>query len=182
MDVTAKATRSGEWWAVEVPEVPGLFTQARSLEQIPTEVRDAAGLLGADVDDVHVVPQLAEDDSLIVVLSVYARHRANVAEAAASIVSRDAVGRLRDQGISVRDVASIVGVSAQRVSVLDRSRKDSALLGVIERVPAMRELESCESRTDVTGIYDVLADVVARGDVDKWWAVLPRGTVHAIDE
>ena len=32
MKVTAEATRSGGWWAVEVPEVDGAFTQACRLD------------------------------------------------------------------------------------------------------------------------------------------------------
>lgn len=53
--VIAKATRSGDWWAVEVPEVPGLFTQAKRLEQVPAMVRDAVSLLtDFDADEVEV--------------------------------------------------------------------------------------------------------------------------------
>lgn len=54
MKVTALVTREGDWWAVQVPEVAGLFTQASSLAEVPDQVRDAVGLLlgiaGADVD------------------------------------------------------------------------------------------------------------------------------------
>ena len=42
--LTATATRSEGWWAVSVPEVDGLFTQARRLDQIPAMVRDALTL------------------------------------------------------------------------------------------------------------------------------------------
>ena len=42
VDATAVCTRSGGWWAVEVPEIPGLFTQARRLDQVEDMVRDAA--------------------------------------------------------------------------------------------------------------------------------------------
>lgn len=41
MKVTALATRSGHWWAIEVPEVEGVFTQTRRLEQVPAMVADA---------------------------------------------------------------------------------------------------------------------------------------------
>jgi hypothetical protein len=55
MQVTAKATRSGSWWAVEVPEVDGAFTQARRLDQIPTMVADAVHLLtGIPAEGVEV--------------------------------------------------------------------------------------------------------------------------------
>ena len=57
MKVTAKATRSGNWWAVEVPEIPGLFTQARRLEQVAAMVADAAAMLGHPQVEVTVEPQ-----------------------------------------------------------------------------------------------------------------------------
>ena len=58
---TARCTASDGWWAVEVPEVQGLFTQVRRLEEVPVAVLDAAVLLTgtpvADVD-IRVVPVL----------------------------------------------------------------------------------------------------------------------------
>ena len=104
-------------WAVEVPEVPGLFTQARQLAQVPEMVRDAARLLGEDVDPrIHVVlpPELqAQLDA--------ARAEARSAEEAqrrAAEVSRALVRELRTDGLSVRDVGVVLGVSPQRVSQL----------------------------------------------------------------
>ncbi len=41
MEVTAEVSRSGAWWAVEVPEVPGAFTQAERLDQVEAAVVDA---------------------------------------------------------------------------------------------------------------------------------------------
>ena len=48
MKLTAKAQRSDKWWAIEVPEIPGLFTLARRLDQV------------AEMVDVEVVPVLAK--------------------------------------------------------------------------------------------------------------------------
>lgn len=61
MNVTAQARRRDGWWAVEVPEIPGLFTQAKRLDQIPNMVRDAAVMLGMEVGNVSVVPVLGEE-------------------------------------------------------------------------------------------------------------------------
>lgn len=63
MRVTARAQRSGDWWAVEVPEVPGVFTQARRLDEIPAMVADAVALVAsvsADEVDVEVVVDPAD--------------------------------------------------------------------------------------------------------------------------
>ena len=60
-DVTARVTRSEGWWAISVEEIPGLFTQARRLDQVANMVRDAASLLGVEVDAVEVLPVLDSD-------------------------------------------------------------------------------------------------------------------------
>lgn len=45
MELTAFCHRSEGWWAIEVPEIPGLYTQARKLSQVKMMVLDAATLL-----------------------------------------------------------------------------------------------------------------------------------------
>lgn len=60
-DVTARVTRSEGWWAISVEEIPGLFTQARRLDQVADMVRDAASLLGVEVGAVEVLPVLDSD-------------------------------------------------------------------------------------------------------------------------
>lgn len=45
---TVMARRSGGWWAIEAPEVAGVRSQARSIDQIEPMARDAIALM-ADV-------------------------------------------------------------------------------------------------------------------------------------
>lgn len=55
MKVTAKVTRAQDWWAVEVLEVSGVFTQAKRLDQVEGMVKDAVGLMeDVDPDSVEV--------------------------------------------------------------------------------------------------------------------------------
>ena len=129
--VTAKAERSGSWWAVEVPEIPGLFTQARRLDLVPSMVIEAASLLDVELepDDVAVDPQLSEADALSVgrarQASIDARYVASIAYDA----SREAVARLRGDGLSVRDVATLMGLSPQRVSAIENEPKADPAAG-----------------------------------------------------
>ena len=83
-DVTARVTRSDGWWAISVDEIPGLFTQARRLDQVADMVRDAASLLGVGVGTVEVQPVLDSDSQRML------------------------------------DIASLVGLSQQRVAVLSK--------------------------------------------------------------
>lgn len=118
MNVTAVAERSGNWWAVEVPEIPGLFTQARRLDQVDGMVRDAARMLGREVGMVAVDPKLSEEDERMIDELLAARREATEARAKASRLTAGAVDALRGQGMTVRDVADIIGITPQRVSAL----------------------------------------------------------------
>ena len=52
--------RSGRWWAVDVPEVFGVHTQARRLDQVAAMARDAvAATLEVDEADVDIEVVLA---------------------------------------------------------------------------------------------------------------------------
>ncbi|MGH3562484.1 MAG: hypothetical protein ACRDTN_11960 [Mycobacterium sp.] len=123
MRVTAKATRSGQWWAVEVPEVEGAFTQARRLDQVPAMVADAVHLLtGVPVGEIEVeVGDVDLGDPQVLAEAREARERVAAAARSqedAARASRRAVARLRARGLSVRDVGVILDVSPQRVSQL----------------------------------------------------------------
>lgn len=45
MIVTALCTYEAGWWAIDVPEVPGALSQARSLDEVASMAADAVGLL-----------------------------------------------------------------------------------------------------------------------------------------
>lgn len=123
MKVTAKAVRSGGWWAVEVPEVAGgIHTQARRLEQVPGVAADAvADVLEIDAESVEV--------SVNAELHEAARHAVDHARTAAmaaarmqseaSAAMREAVATLRDdEALTTRDAATLLGVTHQRVAQL----------------------------------------------------------------
>lgn len=52
---TVRAIRSGDWWALDVPDLPGVFSQARTLEGAPAAAREAIAVaLEVDPDSVSV--------------------------------------------------------------------------------------------------------------------------------
>lgn len=118
MTVTALATRSDGWWAVEVSEIPGLFTQVRRLDQVEAMVKDAAATLGKKVDSVRVEPQFSAEEIAELERLESVRRKANAAQAEASNITRQTVSMLRNRGLTVRDVAHMVGLTPQRVSML----------------------------------------------------------------
>lgn len=61
---TARCQRSGDWWAISVPELRGVHTQARRLEKAEAMVRDAIALfldVPSDSFDVRIEPVLPRD-------------------------------------------------------------------------------------------------------------------------
>ena len=125
---TARCERSGRWWAVSFPEVPGVFTQARRLDQVDDEARDALALF-LDVPpgsleirlDVVVSPEWAP-----LVADVQER-RANVErsqEEARGAVRRALEVLVEREGLPTRDVGRLLDLSYQRVAALHpRKRK-----------------------------------------------------------
>ncbi len=119
-DVTARVTRSEGWWAISVEEVPGLFTQARRLDQVANMVRDAASLLGVEVGAVEVLPVLDSDSQRMLEELETARREAEEKQRISSGLTREVIRRFREEGLTLRDIASLVGLSQQRVAVLSK--------------------------------------------------------------
>jgi hypothetical protein len=116
----AVATRSGDWWAVTIPQLPGAFSQCKRLDQVQAMAREVIALMldcdPADVGDVevdvHLPDQLTDD------LAALRRSErlADDARQAAAHAQRRAAEQLRTAGLSVRDIGRLLGVSHQRVS------------------------------------------------------------------
>ena len=116
--VTVIARRCDGWWAIEVSEIPGLFTQVRRLDQVAAMVKDAAATLNVEVNGVKVTPKLSEQDELMLQRMLDAKSAAIKTQEEASMLMRETVRILRNQGLTVRDVAELTGVTPQRISLL----------------------------------------------------------------
>ncbi|MFP5488128.1 MAG: type II toxin-antitoxin system HicB family antitoxin [Acidimicrobiia bacterium] len=117
---TVDVVRSGTWWAISVPDLPGTFSQCRRLEQVESCAREAIALAldvepdTIDAIDVRCVPP---GDVATLVDDV---HRSEVAAREAT----ERVGRQRlaaarslaDRGYPLRDIGWLLGISHQRVS------------------------------------------------------------------
>lgn len=117
---TAKATRDGKWWSVEILEL-GFFTQARRLDQVEEMARDAIALtldVAPGSFDVTVAPELPATVQAIVDGVRASREAAERASEQASAKAREAARILHDDGMPLRDVGRVLGVSHQRAHQL----------------------------------------------------------------
>ena len=120
IDVSACVTRSYGWGAISVPEIPGLFTQAKRLDQVERMVLDAASLLNKDVSHVEVVPVLDEDAQIMLRELGETRAKAEALQKESSDMTKRAIRLFQAEGLTLRDIASLIGLSPQRVSVIAR--------------------------------------------------------------
>lgn len=118
MEVTtyhAVCRRSGGWWAISVPELKGVHTQARRLDQAAAMAREAIALaLDADPGtiDVEVRPEVPA----LTAIALAARNTARDALDSAERATATAVRALLDDGYTVRDAGALLGLSPQRIS------------------------------------------------------------------
>jgi predicted XRE-type DNA-binding protein len=113
--------RDGKWWYFEIPEID-MSGQAHRLTAVEFEAVDIiatwlqvdAGSITVELD-VEVPADVTESWS-------EAKRRETVAReenAAAAVLARQAVQRLRDAGMSQAEAGRLLGVSVQRVSQLE---------------------------------------------------------------
>jgi DNA-binding NarL/FixJ family response regulator len=118
-------TREDGKWLADVPELHGAHTYARSLPSLDQAVREVV-VLAADRPD-EAMPELVLDydyhtgdpelDATALEVRRLRRQADDLAATATARTSR-AAAQLVARGLSVRDVAALLGISPQRVSQL----------------------------------------------------------------
>ncbi|HDH03363.1 MAG TPA: hypothetical protein ENH15_03860 [Actinobacteria bacterium] len=115
-----EVVRSGNWWSITVPALDGVFSQCKRLDQVEANAREAIALM-LDVDETDVGPiEVAVTPppnvaGLLESLEVSVA-TANDATKAAADARRQVARLLREEGLPMRDVGRLIGVSHQRVS------------------------------------------------------------------
>lgn len=118
---TAIATRDEGWWTVEVKEVPGFFTMAKRLSQIPDLVREGLQLFPEfeeDPENAEVEVQTTGELASISQQAKTARAHAEEAQQEASQKLANAAAELYSRGLPYRDIGELLGVSFQRAQKL----------------------------------------------------------------
>ncbi|WP_115728132.1 hypothetical protein [Actinomyces culturomici] len=122
--INAKVERGQRWW-IAFFDVDGhqCGTQAKRIDQLEPMILDAASLMaGRPVSDFTVDITVADAKYVGLVDEYKARARAAAeAEEAVARASREAVSTMRRDGLPMRDIATLMGISPQRVSQLART-------------------------------------------------------------
>lgn len=127
---TVNAYREGDWWALEVPDAE-VFTQCRRLDQAATVAREAIALkYDVPEDDILIGDVNAEIGDDITALRNESRQKALAAEEAsrqAAASARHVVAEIRSRGYSLRDTATMLNLSHQRVAQLEADTDRSSI-------------------------------------------------------
>lgn len=114
------ARRSGDWWALQVPDLPGVFSQAKRLDTAGAAAQEAiAAMLDIEPEDVQVTvePVLTDAAARAVADAEVARRIAEEAAEWAQAAMHAAATELT-KTLSQRDAGRVLEVSFQRISQL----------------------------------------------------------------
>jgi predicted RNase H-like HicB family nuclease len=117
------ARRAGNWWALEVPDLPGVFSQVRRLDKADDSAREAIALrLDVEPEDitVSVEPELPDAARRALAQVEEAKQAAQQAADAAQAAMKQAADVLTRE-LSQRDAGRILGVSFQRIGQLKKA-------------------------------------------------------------
>ena len=132
-----KAVRDENWWLLTAPEVPGVVSQVKRLNQAEEYAREAIAFVldvPADSFDVLVEPEIEGDAQQQIREARRRLEEAEVAQRDAAAFSRTVVQQLTTHSrLSGAEAAMLLGVSPQRVSQL-RARKVTASVPVAAKV------------------------------------------------
>ena len=126
---TAVCEPGERWWAIRVPGVRGVYSQARRLDRVEYMARDAIALMLEVPEDsfrVVVKPDLGSELDAAVSRARKARERADRAQREAAEAATVAVTSLLALGLSMREAGQLLGLSHQRVAQIAAAGKQAA--------------------------------------------------------
>ncbi|AIY00896.1 hypothetical protein ART_1297 [Arthrobacter sp. PAMC 25486] len=120
MTLHVTAVRDGRFWFVTSDDIENFYTQARNLAEIPVMARDLASqLTGRPESDFNVEVSIDTPEVTAHLLEAAAlAAKAEELKAESARERRAAALVLRRQGVTVRDIGTVLGVSHQRAQQL----------------------------------------------------------------
>jgi transcriptional regulator with XRE-family HTH domain len=128
MEIKAKVERQADGWRVEVPELGNLVTTSKRLDKATEQIKDLAEkATGESKCDIVIKVEAIMPGIICDLESAQEKSReATRLQEEASNEIRDVVSRMRDEGLTMRDIAVLLGVSPQRVAQLAPCTSESA--------------------------------------------------------
>lgn len=120
MEIKALVERQDDGWLIAVPELDNYKTTVKRLDKGTEMVKTLAEkVTGESKCDIVVKVEAVMPGIICDIESAQAKMReATRLQEEASNEIRDAVARMRDRGLTMRDIAILLGVTPQRVAQL----------------------------------------------------------------
>lgn len=120
MEIKAECERKAGAWRVRVPELDNLLISTKRLDQATEQIKDLVHeYQGVDRCDVIVRVETTMPGVMCALEAAQQKMRdANRLQEEASREIREVVATLREQGLSMRDIAVLLRISPQRVAQL----------------------------------------------------------------
>jgi hypothetical protein len=120
MEITAECERKAGAWRVRVPALDNLLISTKRLDLATEQIKDLVHeYQGIDRCDVVVKVEAAMPGIMCDLETVHVKMRESQRlQEEASREIRDVVSRLRDEGLSMRDIGVLLQISPQRVAQL----------------------------------------------------------------
>lgn len=127
---TARASRVDEWWMVQCDQHPGALSQVRRLDQAAEVHREAIAFVARvpiDEVEVDIQPELPSDLRAELGEAERLTRAARESENEARRRRREVAAQLARDGLPLRDIGTLLGISHQRVHQLldDRPAKSA---------------------------------------------------------
>jgi len=111
---TALCERAGRWWTIRVPQIEGLTSQVRSLDQAEMMTRQLISrTLSLPPESIRV--EVLPDAPAPVAQALEARHAARQAAETPGHATRVALEALAKEGFPFRDAATMLGLSPMEI-------------------------------------------------------------------
>ena len=120
MKITATAERQADGWLIACPELNNFTTTSKRLDKATEQLKALAEKSSGESQcDIVVKVEAVMPGIICDIDAAQSKMReATRLQEEASNEIRDVVGRMRDEGLTMRDIAVLLGVTPQRVAQL----------------------------------------------------------------
>jgi hypothetical protein len=128
LDLEVVCERTADGWNVDVAALNNLHTKTKRLDKVREHVLELAKDHAATEGDCELVIKIVAKMPGIIcdveAAQTKMREAARLQEAASAEI-RDVVSRMREEGLTMRDIAVLLGVTPQRVAQLTAAQVES---------------------------------------------------------
>ena len=120
MEIRARAERQEDGWLIDVPSLGNFKTTSKRLDKATEQIKlMAEKATGESKCDIIVKVEAVMPGIICDIEAAQTKmHAAAKMQEEASNEIRDVVSRMRDEGLTMRDIAILLGVTPQRVAQL----------------------------------------------------------------